>query len=92
MTTIFISHAARDNELAAQIKTEIQNVFGLTSEDVFLSSNEKAIQKQDWKAEVEKALLESTVLIPLITPCSIKSIWVGVEYGHFWAQQKVGED
>lgn len=90
--TIFISHAARDKELAQQIKMEIHNELGLEDSEVFLSSYERAIQKQDWKAEVEIALLNATVLIPLITPCSVKSIWVGVEYGHFWAQISVRGD
>ncbi len=90
--TIFISHAARDRELAQQIKTEIHAELGLEDGEVFLSSNERAVQAQDWKAEVEKALLEASVLIPLITPCSVKSIWVGVEYGHFWAQTSVRND
>ncbi|KAB2831958.1 MAG: TIR domain-containing protein, partial [Caedimonadaceae bacterium] len=90
--TIFISHAARDRELAEQLKMEIHAELGLSDNEVFLSSYERAIQKQDWKAEVEDALFHATILIPLITPCSAKSIWVGVEYGHFWAQNSVRND
>lgn len=83
---IFISHAHEDSELAEVLKnaiqTEFENVY------VFHTSDKHALSTGEaWLDTILSELKKTDLIIPLITPCGHKNMWVAFEYGYVWAKK-----
>ena len=84
---IFLSHASRDKALADKLTEEIMRELGFQQHEIFISSSVETIPKGNWRGAIEQALLEAQVVIPLITPCGEKNMWVAFECGYFWGHR-----
>ncbi|MEO8611836.1 MAG: pentapeptide repeat-containing protein [Chloroflexota bacterium] len=90
---IFLSHASRDKALADKLIEEIKHELGFQDHEIFNSSSVETIPKGNWRDAIEQALLEAQVVIPLITPCGEKNMWVAFECGYFWGNRlPLGKD
>jgi hypothetical protein len=89
---MFISHSQRDKEVATMFQKVFEE-FGeywmpQTDVEVFLSSNFSNDQRKtdQWKANFEKNLEESSVFVVLVSPKSLNSRWVQYETGYVSAK------
>ena len=79
-TRVFISHAAKDHDLAAEIRETLQQ----SGVDSFVAS--LGIEPGDiWADSIRDALRDCSAAIILLTPNSINSAWVMAEAGALWA-------
>lgn len=85
-TTIFISHIARETELAQCLKKFLINDFlGLL--DVFVSSDGKTIQVgEQWLEKLSTALKKAKFELVLCSKESVRRPWVNFEAGAGWVR------
>lgn len=81
---IFVSHAARDVEIANRFKIDLEKHFlGLC--DVFVSSNLDSINPGDeWVEQIKYSLANCSMMIGLISPTAISRGWIYFEFGAAW--------
>lgn len=81
---IFISHSSEDKEIANSLVSIINDIFHYDVE-IFCSSSiyigEMILYGQDVYQTIRKKINESNIIITLLTPRSIKNIWVAYEFG-----------
>ncbi len=77
---IFISHSMKDEDWARKL-TE-----ALTSFDVFVWSDKKIAAGQPWRAEIQKALSSSQVILVLISANSLASEYIRDEWSEVLKQ------
>lgn len=89
---MFISHSQRDKEVASMFQKVFEE-FGeywmpQTDVEVFLSSNFSTDQRKtdQWKANFEKNIEDSSVFVVLVSPKSLNSRWVQYETGYVSAK------
>ena len=88
---VFVSHSSLDGDLALSIAAQVKSVFGDDHIEVFVSSDDDAIDAaSDWFIKVENALRKTEALVVLVTPKSIGSRWVWFEIGYIW--RKMGKE
>lgn len=80
---VFISYSTLDSAIATEL-SEIFDNQGLSS---FMAS--KSLSGGDeWQESIRQALIRSKVILILLTPHSITSQWVLIEYGASWVLGK----
>lgn len=78
---VFLSHSARDRNIARSLK-EVLATHTKGEIEWWLSSDGQSIRSgKNWRAEVEKSLRECRLLFILFTPASQQSAWVHFEAG-----------
>lgn len=81
---IFVSHTAKEKELAVLLKQEIIKDF-LGAVDLFVSSDGKSIQAgNDWLQQVKESLNQSKLELILCSKESVGRPWVNFEAGAGW--------
>lgn len=81
---IFVSHTAKESELAVLLKQEILKDF-LGVVEIFVSSDGKSILAgNDWLQQVKASLKEATLEIVLCSKESVSRPWVNFEAGAGW--------
>jgi TIR domain len=77
---VFLSHAADDRELAAEVATHLGTRFpGLA---IFSASQPGILTPGElWNSELQQALIQADVFVVLFTPASVARFWVGLESG-----------
>lgn len=81
--SIFISHAAADEEIAGSIKQYIEQVF--PEQRVFVSSDPEDLKPGDgWVVKVLKALESAKCVLALTTERGLGRKWVWFELGRTW--------
>jgi TIR domain len=80
----FVSHITEEAPVAFRIKGALtQDFLGLL--DVFVSSDTEGIGAgEDWLGAVDQALRESSVVLILCSPASIRRPWINFEAGAAW--------
>ena len=82
----FISHISEEAELAKQLNTALNRDF-LSFLDVFVSSDGESIQAGDeWLKSIDLAIRQSTLMLILCSPASIRRSWINFEAGAAWMQ------
>lgn len=82
---IFVSHASVDADLAKVLGEQIESVLGSENIEVFVSSNDDAIDAGTaWFERVVNALQKTEALVVLLTPNSVDRRWVWFEVGYIW--------
>ncbi len=85
---IFISHAGTDSEVAINFKGYVETHF-LGMCDLFVSSQLDSINAGNtWYTKIMDALLESSLMIGLISPNALARGWIYFEFGAITAQKK----
>ncbi len=86
---IFLSHIHEEKEIALLIKSAIEDEFsGFV--DVFVSSDGISIPAgSNLLEKIEKALINCSAAIYLISPSSIKKSWISFELGAIWIRSKI---
>lgn len=90
----FLSYAHSDNEAEKgrihQIAKDIVNEYKLiTAEDIDLFIDSANINPgDDWKAEIDKNLLQTRYFMPIITPSYFKSAACRNEFNYFYSKAK----
>src|SRR5688572_27223207 len=84
---IFISHISNEKEIAAAVKSQLDDDFlGLL--DIFVSSDLESISAgKNWLDEVEDHLSKADILIILCSKNSIGRPWVNFEAGAVWLRK-----
>jgi TIR domain-containing protein len=84
---VFLSHAASDETIALTLKAEIQS--RLPGVKVFCSSDPTDLPAgTKWSPDIQKALLDSTMLIFIASDRSLQRPWVWFECGTFWFSER----
>jgi hypothetical protein len=80
----FISHISEEARVASRLKAALtQDSLGLL--DVFVSSDTEGIGAgEDWLRAVDRALRESSIVLILCSPTSIRRPWINFEAGAAW--------
>jgi hypothetical protein len=82
---VFVSHAAIDHELAAQLKSVVENTFA--SVDVFVSSDPEDLPPGDlWIDTILNNLRKAEMLLAVTTVRGLSRKWVWFESGTSWKQ------
>ena len=83
----FVSHVTEESRVASQLKTALtQDFLGLLN--VFVSSDTEGIGAgEDWLRAVDEALRESSVVLVLCSPTSIRRPWINFEAGAAWMRE-----
>lgn len=82
---VFVSHAAIDHELAAQLKSVVEHSF--TSVDVFVSSDPEDLPPGNlWIDTILENLQKAEMLLALTTVRGLSRKWVWFESGTSWKQ------
>ena len=76
LRSVFLSHAAEDQELAWDIARRLRSA-GLT----VITAPEPPTPSQDQRASVREAIRHADAVISLVTPAALKSDWTMVELG-----------
>jgi hypothetical protein len=86
--SIFISHAAADKDLAAEIVTLIIDGIGVSEEEVFCSSltGHGIPAGQNFVEYIKSQIDEPLIVVLLLTPSYYKSIFCIAEMGAAWAK------
>lgn len=84
-STILISHDKRDEKIAFEIKTFLEEIFSTVS--VFVSGRD-LVGGQTWIEEIKSRLKSSEVIISLLTTNSLDSNWVYFESGAGFTDDK----
>jgi len=84
---VFISHISEEARVVSRLKEALTRDFlGLL--DVFISSDTEGIGAgDDWLKEIDKALRDSSLLIVLCSPESVRRPWVNFEAGAAWMRE-----
>lgn len=83
----FVSHISEEAKTAARLKGALVRDF-LGFIDVFVSSDTESIAAgEDWLRSVESALQESSIVIILCSPDSIRRPWINFEAGAAWMRK-----
>ncbi|HFD40523.1 MAG TPA: TIR domain-containing protein [Anaerolineae bacterium] len=83
---IFVSHTKVDSEVAQAITNVLNNAFE-GNVHLYLASRE-VIGGEEWKKELKKELKERDAIICVITPESVRSPWLFIEWSAFWIADK----
>ena len=83
---IFVSHTKADSEVAQAITNVLNNAFE-GNVHLYLASRE-VIGGEEWKKELKKELKERDAIICVITPESVRSPWLFIEWSAFWIADK----
>ena len=92
MTSIFISHSHSDNDLANKLLIFLLFTLKLEAEEILCSSNPDqglSLTSSSVTDQLKTQLIESEVLIVLITVDSLNSAWIPFEVGSFWTTDKL---
>jgi hypothetical protein len=83
----FVSHVTEESRVASRLKTALtQDFLGLLN--VFVSSDTEGIGAgEDWLRAVDEALRESSVVLVLCSPASIRRPWINFEAGAAWMRE-----
>lgn len=84
MEKIFISHATKDEKLAADIMDFLQNQYGLTRKHFFLTSDEEFDTGDKWIDIIEKEMNNAKIILPIITAEYLESHFCLCELGAAW--------
>lgn len=80
---VFLSHAARDQEIAIALKLVIESA--VSGSDVFVSSDTEDLHRGDqWVGKILEKLQEARMLLILATDRSLNRPWVWYETGAGW--------
>jgi hypothetical protein len=83
---VFLSHAAKDQEIALRLKQTIEKA--VPGSDVFVSSDTEDIRPgEEWVRKILEALQVAGTLLILATERSIRRPWVWFETGAAWRSQ-----
>ena len=84
MPTIFISHAATDQEIANRFKVDIERSFlGLCN--CFVSSNLDSLNAGvEWMGVIKDRLQDCAIFIGLTSPIALQRPWIYFEFGSVW--------
>ena len=87
---VFISHSSKDKKLAEQLVQLLKNAFILRSDDIrYTSAPGYGLEGGTPILEtLRKDVLEADVVIGLLTPQSLDSIYVIFELGARWGAKK----
>lgn len=87
---IFVSHSSEDKELAEELVTLLRTALNLKSRDFrFTSSPGFGIPTgSNIQESIRQDVRDATVAIGLLTPASLKSIWVIFELGARWGLEQ----
>jgi hypothetical protein len=89
--TVFLSHAATDEPIAALLHAEINRIFA-NGVNVFTSSVPGVVRPgADWLRSIRTNLEQARAVIVLITPISINRPWIWFEVGASWSRMEQGE-
>lgn len=80
--TIFVSHSKEDALVAKAVTTVINDAFGGHIE-LYLAA-EEIVGGDKWKQELMGNLKRSDAIITIMTPNSVRSPWIYVEWSPFW--------
>lgn len=84
--SIFVSHAAVDEEIACSVKQCIEHV--LPEQRVFVSSDPEDLKPGDeWVVKILTALESAKCVLALVTERGLKRKWVWFETGRTWFSQ-----
>ncbi len=83
---VFLSHAAKDQEIAITLKRVIENA--IPGSDVFVSSDTEDLHPGDeWVRKILEKLREARMLLILATDRSLSRPWVWYETGAGWRSE-----
>jgi hypothetical protein len=83
----FISHITEEAAVAAKLKAALARDF-LQMLDVFVSSDGESISAgDDWLESINKALEQSSAMLILCSPSSIRRPWINFEAGAAWMRK-----
>ena len=81
--SIFISHAAVDEEIARSIKQHLEDAF--PDQTVFVSSDPEDLKPgDDWISKILEGLESARCVLALVTERGLKRKWVWFEAGRTW--------
>lgn len=81
---IFVSHAARDDKIAARFKADVENSFAGKC-TLFVSSDLRSLRGgEEWLAEIKKNLNNAVILLGVISPWAKTRPWIDFEFGTAW--------
>ena len=92
MTSIFISHSHSDSDLANKLLIFLLFTLKLEAEEILCSSNPDqglSLTSSSVTDQLKTQLIDSEVLIVLITADSLNSAWIPFEVGSFWTTDKL---
>lgn len=80
---LFISHAHDDVELVRALKTMLMDLYS-NYFDIFATAVTPLKGGQVWRDEIREHIAKAKVMIVLITPISVRRIWIPFEAGAAW--------
>lgn len=80
-TTIFLSHASEDRELAAVLQAAINDAFPGAFQVFNAFEPDSIAISEDWRIKLKEAVQEATLLLVLLTPSAITKPWIYWETG-----------
>lgn len=88
--SVFISHSSADEELAQAVVDLLSGALGLSSDDIRCTSLEgyKLPTGSETGAALRRESVGSRCFLALLTPSSIKSVYVIFELGARWGTEK----
>lgn len=89
MKKIFISHSVQDEEIAAAFIELFHAGMDIRKSDIFCSSKYESLEiGTDFVDEIRRALEESEVVIALLSPSYMDSLFCHIEWGASWVSDK----
>jgi hypothetical protein len=83
---VFLSHAAKDQEIAICLKNVIERA--ISGSDVFVSSDTEDLRPGDeWVKRIRENLRDARILLLLASERGLKRPWVWYEAGSAWSRE-----
>ena len=82
-STVFVSYSRRDQEFVDRLVTDLRR----HGAEVWLD-RESIAPGENWQEAIERGLLNSSILLYILTPDSLKSAWMSAEIGAAVGQGK----
>lgn len=83
---IFVSYSSKDTQIAQATTTVLNDAFEGYIE-LFMATQEIVVGS-NWKIKLQERLEESDAIISIITPNSLISPWIYIEWSPFWLKNK----